>query len=494
MTRNAFINGDLSTVMSPRTVITWAENAEIFGDIGFAFRVTFLNKCDELERAAGRRVLPALLQRGAARVDRERGDELNGAADGRAPTTLRAGQARRRTDRTVQAGGGRLHARHRRQSELEVTFAADRPMLSRQQGAPARAAAQDDRQRRRRHPRRRRFAGAAPRLPRPRSPPRRTRPPARTPAPSSTPSSRRASRRSARCRMAGIADNLAAMLEDRYHRGNYQEITDRADAPLEDAVALMVRERLTGNAPPHSSRKIVELWRDWIEERAGDDLEPPDRRDRRPGPLRRRRARPPHRARNGRRARQRDRRRRARKARPATPRTTPRAPPTPPRAPRSSSRRGDRGLRRGERRRRRRGRPRPRPRRPSTTAEMADARDAGEARRAEAPFSNLPPMIDYRAFTTKFDEMVERRGAVRRRRARPAALLPRQAARPSAGRRRPARQPAAAPADGAAEPRLGLRPRGRHARRRAPVARRHRPDARRSPSRPSATPSSATPW
>jgi len=52
MTRNAFINGDLSTVMSPRTVITWAENAEIFNDVGFAFRLTFLNKCDELERAA----------------------------------------------------------------------------------------------------------------------------------------------------------------------------------------------------------------------------------------------------------------------------------------------------------------------------------------------------------------------------------------------------------------------------------------------------------
>ncbi len=50
MTRNAFINGDLSTVMSPRTVITWAENAEIFGDVGFAFRLTFLNKCDEFER------------------------------------------------------------------------------------------------------------------------------------------------------------------------------------------------------------------------------------------------------------------------------------------------------------------------------------------------------------------------------------------------------------------------------------------------------------
>jgi cobaltochelatase CobS len=50
LTRSAFINGDLSTVMSPRTVITWAENAAIFGDLGFAFRLTFLNKCDELER------------------------------------------------------------------------------------------------------------------------------------------------------------------------------------------------------------------------------------------------------------------------------------------------------------------------------------------------------------------------------------------------------------------------------------------------------------
>ncbi|MFG1296974.1 cobaltochelatase subunit CobS [Xanthobacter variabilis] len=50
LTRQAFINGDLSTVMSPRTVITWAENADIFKDIAFALRVTFLNKCDELER------------------------------------------------------------------------------------------------------------------------------------------------------------------------------------------------------------------------------------------------------------------------------------------------------------------------------------------------------------------------------------------------------------------------------------------------------------
>ncbi|GJM03326.1 MAG: cobaltochelatase subunit CobS [Rhodomicrobium sp.] len=50
LTRSAFINGDLSTVMSPRTVITWAQNAEIFNDIGLAFQLSFLNKCDELEK------------------------------------------------------------------------------------------------------------------------------------------------------------------------------------------------------------------------------------------------------------------------------------------------------------------------------------------------------------------------------------------------------------------------------------------------------------
>ena len=50
LTRAGFINGDISTVMSPRTVITWAENTRIFGEVGFAFRLTFLNKCDEAER------------------------------------------------------------------------------------------------------------------------------------------------------------------------------------------------------------------------------------------------------------------------------------------------------------------------------------------------------------------------------------------------------------------------------------------------------------
>jgi cobaltochelatase CobT len=74
-------------------------------------------------------------------------------------------------------------------------------------------------------------------------------------------------------RMAGVAGNISAMLEDRYHRGDYHEITDRADAPLEEALAMMVRERLTGLKVPAAAGKIVELWRPWIEEKAGKDLD-----------------------------------------------------------------------------------------------------------------------------------------------------------------------------------------------------------------------------
>jgi cobaltochelatase CobT len=74
-------------------------------------------------------------------------------------------------------------------------------------------------------------------------------------------------------RMHGVANNLAAMLEDKFHRGKFSDITDRADAPIEEAVALMVRERLTGQAPPQAARKLVDLWRPFIEERAGGDLD-----------------------------------------------------------------------------------------------------------------------------------------------------------------------------------------------------------------------------
>ncbi len=73
-------------------------------------------------------------------------------------------------------------------------------------------------------------------------------------------------------RMPGMAANLTARVEDQFGHGRYAEITERADAPLEDALALLVRERLTGAAPPESAKAMVDLWRDWIEERAGRTL------------------------------------------------------------------------------------------------------------------------------------------------------------------------------------------------------------------------------
>jgi cobaltochelatase CobT len=74
-------------------------------------------------------------------------------------------------------------------------------------------------------------------------------------------------------RMMGVASNLSAKLEDHYHRGNFEDITDKADAPMEDAVAMLVRERLTGLKPPKPAQKIVDLWRDFIEQKAGKDLD-----------------------------------------------------------------------------------------------------------------------------------------------------------------------------------------------------------------------------
>ena len=74
-------------------------------------------------------------------------------------------------------------------------------------------------------------------------------------------------------RMEGVAANLSAMLDDKYHRGNFNQVTDVADAPIEDALAMMVRERLTGTAPPPAAQKLVELWRPFIESKAGASLD-----------------------------------------------------------------------------------------------------------------------------------------------------------------------------------------------------------------------------
>ncbi|MDG4880831.1 cobaltochelatase subunit CobT [Mesorhizobium sp. WSM4884] len=73
--------------------------------------------------------------------------------------------------------------------------------------------------------------------------------------------------------MQGVADNIGSMLEDKYARANLVDVKDKADAPLEEAVALMVREKLTGRPVPKSGERLVDLWRPWVEEKASGDLD-----------------------------------------------------------------------------------------------------------------------------------------------------------------------------------------------------------------------------
>jgi len=73
-------------------------------------------------------------------------------------------------------------------------------------------------------------------------------------------------------RMEGVAKNLSSMLEEKYSKANFGAISKQADAPLGEAVALLVREKLTGEKPPASAGKVLDLWRDFIEEKAAGDI------------------------------------------------------------------------------------------------------------------------------------------------------------------------------------------------------------------------------
>ena len=73
--------------------------------------------------------------------------------------------------------------------------------------------------------------------------------------------------------MQGVADNIGSMLEDKYAKANLIDVKDKADAPIEEALALMVREKLTGRAVPKSGERLVDLWRPWVEEKASADLD-----------------------------------------------------------------------------------------------------------------------------------------------------------------------------------------------------------------------------
>ncbi|WP_420334486.1 cobaltochelatase subunit CobT [Roseibium sp.] len=74
-------------------------------------------------------------------------------------------------------------------------------------------------------------------------------------------------------RMQGVAENLAVMLDDRFRKSGAPDIASRDEAPLQDALSLIVRERLTGEQPPESAKNLVDMWRGWVEEKAGSELD-----------------------------------------------------------------------------------------------------------------------------------------------------------------------------------------------------------------------------
>ena len=282
-------------------------------------------------------------------------------------------------------------------------------------------------------------------------------------------SSRRASKRSARAAWTASHDNLAAMLDERFHRGKFDQITERADAPIEDAMAMMVRERLTGMAPPPAAKKLVDLWRPLIEERAGRDLDrleglvedqrqfsdavhdlldalemgedrSHDSEEEEEGEEDRRKQ---ESGEDGDAADSDEMQRMSMEDTQVSAEDMPDAAAEAVEAPTADS---------------------------ADDTDMGDAETPGEPQRPRHFGANEPRGPGLSRFHRQVRRDSRRRGSVRAGRARPSARLSRQAALSSAGRRRASCQPAAAPPDGAAEPLLGIRSRGRPARSGAPVA------------------------
>ena len=270
LTRAAFINGDLSTVMSPRTVITWAENAHIFGDIAFAFRVTFLNKCDELERALVaehyQRAFGVELKESAANIVLEakamimagRGD--NSKAKPGAPVDVEP--FRRALTGCIRSIAG--------DAEVEVAFANERPGLAgervrlpeiskrptAQELAVTRGLGDSMALRKACHDARI-HATMAPQG-------------ADARAIFDAVEQARVEAIGA-LRMSGVAANLTSMLAEKYAKANFSGIERQDDAPIGEAMALIVREKLTGQKPPASAGKVLDLWRDFIEDKTAGE-------------------------------------------------------------------------------------------------------------------------------------------------------------------------------------------------------------------------------
>ena len=245
LSRQGFINGDISTVMSPRTVISWAQNALIFGDVGFAFRVSFLNKCDEAERLADRRILSAgVRHRPCRKASSARPAEaVVEATDTVPPRACRRGAG----DCQGSRGRGRVRVRGR------AAFGQDRARAVARALAGAEAGCRGARSRG--------FAGAAA------SPPRReaarlacARAEAEARAVFDALETARVEALGARS-MGGVRANLNELTEARVRADSIVRARNAEEVPLATAVGLIARERLTGEAPPRAALRGAEAGR-----------------------------------------------------------------------------------------------------------------------------------------------------------------------------------------------------------------------------------------
>ena len=292
--------------------------------------------------------------------------------------------------------------------------------------------------------------------------------------------------------MPGTAGNIDAKIADEARRLGYAEISDPGRAPLAQAAGYLVRHLATGRKLPAGAQNVMELWRGFLDSHAGgtlkgldavlddqqafarfarrviedlgygdqlgDDPDAADEPDEEDGDDA-----APEEQESGGEAENDSQEDAAQEDAPSDERTDPQD--------------MQAALEAAD---------------DSDLAEEMDVEDSeAPERRPPPPYSEADP--GYKVFVDQVRRGDRRRGSRRPGRARAAARLPRPAARALEGRGRAAGQPAAAPAAGAAEPRLGLRPRGGHARRRPARPRRRQPDDAALASRWSATPSSATP-
>ena len=269
LTRAGFINGDISTVMSPRTVITWAENTRIFGDVGFAFRVTFLNKCDEAERATVgeyyQRCFNEEIPTGGFTTRTIEPRPVKGRDSGH-DTMSGTNKDNTRAEEFKRATAGALRA-IAEIPDVQVAFQPGPSGLSGKRARlplPTRALPPAEMARLRGS-----SDAIALRLRHHDDAVHSARMPARREAKDAYDALEQARVEVVGSRhMAGVAANLRSKLCEECEAEGYDRMTRKDQLPVSAALALLAREQMSGEVSPPAARRILDMWRDTLGETA----------------------------------------------------------------------------------------------------------------------------------------------------------------------------------------------------------------------------------